>query len=122
MLWAAQVFLAATLIWAGAMKLFDPADLPWPWIKENPNLVKATGVLDVLAGIGLVLPALLRIQPQFTIYAACGTLALMIAATMFHISRGETSQIGFNIFVAITALFIAWGRHKKARIIPGNTR
>ena len=117
-LWAAQVLLAVTLIWAGAMKLFKPADLPWLWIKENPNLVKVTGALDFLAGIGFLLPALLRIQPNFVIYAAYGTLALMLAASIFHISRGEASQIGFNIFVAITSVFIAWGRQKKATIIP----
>lgn len=103
---------------AGAMKLFKPADLPWQWIKDNPDLVKATGILDLLAGIGLILPALLRIQPKLTIYAAYGTVALMVGASIFHISRGEASQIGFNIFVALIAVFIAWGRQKKALITP----
>jgi hypothetical protein len=108
------VLLAITFIWAGAMKLFKPADLPWQWIKENPNLVKVTGIIDLLAGVGLVLPALLRIQPTLTIYASYGIITLMIGASMFHIVRGETAQIGFNIFVALTAVFIAWGRQKKA--------
>jgi hypothetical protein len=113
-LWLAQVLLAITFMWAGAMKLFKPADLPWQWIKENPNLVKVTGIIDLLAGVGLVLPALLRIQPTLTIYASYGIITLMIGASMFHIVRGETAQIGFNIFVALTAVFIAWGRQKKA--------
>lgn len=115
-LWTAQVLLAVTLIWAGVMKLFKPEDLPWQWVKENPNLVKATGFFDLLGGFGLVLPSLLRIQPKLTIYAAYGTIALMISASVFHISRGEASQIGFNIFVVLTAVFIAWGRLKKATI------
>ena len=119
-LWAAQVILAVTFVWAGAMKLFKPEGLPWQWIKENPGLVKATGILDVLAGIGLILPTLLYIQPKLTIYAAYGTVALMLAASIFHISRGEASQIGFNIFVALTAIFIAWGRQKKVQIMPKN--
>jgi uncharacterized membrane protein YphA (DoxX/SURF4 family) len=113
-LWLAQVLLAITFMWAGAMKLFKPADLPWQWIKENPNLVKVTGIIDLLAGVGLVLPALLRIQPTLTIYASYGIITLMIGASMFHIVRGETAQIGFNVFVALTAVFIAWGRQKKA--------
>ncbi len=117
-LWIAQVLLAFTFIWAGAMKLFKSDDLPWQWIKENQNLVKATAILDLLAGIGLVLPALLRIQPKLTIYASYGTIALMIGGGIFHILRGETSQIVFNIFVAFTAVFIAWGRRKKAPITP----
>jgi uncharacterized membrane protein YphA (DoxX/SURF4 family) len=117
-LWIAQVLLAVTLIWAGVMKLFKPEELPWQWVKENPSLVKVTGILDLLAGIGLIIPSLLRIQPKLTIYAAYGTIALMVGASVFHISRGEASQIGFNVFVAITAVFIAWGIKRKAVTLP----
>lgn len=115
-LWIAQVILAVTFIWTGSMKLFYPAALPWQWIQDNPGLVKLTGILDLLSGIGLILPALLSIQPKLTIYAAYGTIALMVAASIFHISRGEASQIGVNIFFAVIAVFIAWGRQKKAQI------
>ena len=118
-LWISQVSLAVSLIWASSMKLFQPADklaAIWPWTADNTALVKLTGVLDLLAGIGLVLPALLRIQPKLTTYAAYGTLVLMIAASVFHITRGEVSQIGVNIFFAVFAVFIAWGRQKKSPI------
>jgi len=111
-LWIAQLLLAVVFIQSGVTKIFNPADLPWPWIKENPNLAKATGVLDLLGGIGLVLPALLRIQPKLVVYAAYGILALMVSASIFHISRGEGSQIGFNVIVALIAAFIGWGRQK----------
>lgn len=120
-LWIAQVILAGSLIWASSMKLFQPADklaLMWPWTADNTALVKLTGVLDLLAGIGLVLPELLRIQPKLTIYAAYGIVVLMIAAGVFHIIRGEVSQIGINIFFAVLAVFIAWGRQKKSPITP----
>ena len=49
------------------MKFFQPADKlaeMWVLTADNAGLVKFTGVLDLLAGIGLVLPALLRIQPN----------------------------------------------------------
>ena len=119
-LWIAQVILSACFIWSSAMKLFQPADKlaeMWAWTTDNAVLVKLTGILDLLAGIGLVLPALLRIQPKLTIYAAYGAVALMIAASIFHIARGEASQIGVNIFFAVFAVFIAWGRQKKSPII-----
>ena len=115
-LWIAQVIVAVLFIWSGSVKLFHPEQLPWPWIKQNPGLVKFTGVLDVLAGIGLILPALLRIQPKLTVYAAYGTIGLMIAAGIFHVARGEAAQIGFNIFIAVMAAFIAWGRQTKAPV------
>ncbi len=120
LLWIAQGLLALTFIWAAYMKLFAPVaeiNKMWPWTINNAGLVKFTGVVDLLAGVGLILPALLRIQPKLTVFAAYGTILLMVAASAFHIARGEASQIGFNIFVATLAVFIAWGRQKKAPIL-----
>lgn len=112
-LWAVQILLSLTFIYSGFMKLFLPGDLPWIWIKENPDLVLISGIVDLLAGFGLTLPALLRIRPYLTVYAAFGTMALMISAMVFHVLRGEGDQIGFNVFMLIAAAFIAWGRGKK---------
>lgn len=115
-LWIAQGLLALTFVWAGFMKIFKPEDLPFFWVKDNANLVLFTGIIDLLAGIGIVLPTLLRIKTTLTIFAAYGIIALMISASIFHISRGETKDIGFNIFMLLIAIFVAWGRQKKAPI------
>ena len=109
-LWVAQIILAATFIWAGIMKLFKPSALSFPWVKDNPRLVTTTGIFNLLGGVGIIFPALLNIQPQVTIYAAWGITLLMLSAIVFHISRKEASQIGFNIFVILLALFIVWKR------------
>lgn len=114
-LWITQGLLAATFIWAGFMKIFKPEDLPFPWVKDNTNLVLITGIVDLLSGLGIVSPTLLRIQPKLTIFAAYGIIVLMTAASVFHISRGEAKDIGFNIFMALLAVFVAWGRQKKHR-------
>lgn len=119
-LWIAQGLLAVTFIWAGFMKIIQPADLPFPWVKDHASLVWITGIVDLLAGIGIIFPALLRIQPKLTIYAAYGTIVLMIAAIIFHISRGEADDIGFNIFMVFLAAFIVWGRQVKVPVIPEN--
>lgn len=112
-LWIGQGLLAATFIWAGFMKIFQPEKLPFPWVKDNINLVSFTGIVDLLGGIGIVLPALIRIKPKLTIYAAYGIVVLMTAASIFHISRGEAKDTGFNISMAIIAIFIVWGRRKE---------
>jgi uncharacterized membrane protein YphA (DoxX/SURF4 family) len=117
-LWIAQAALSLMLVWAGFMKLFQPEQLPFPWIKDNANLVLLTGAADLLGGLGIILPALLKIKPKLTIFAAYGIILLMIAACIFHISRGEASDIGFNIFIATIAVFIAWGRGKKVPVYP----
>lgn len=121
-LWIAQVVLASTLIWSSTMKLFQPIgklSAMWPWAGQvSLAFVKLTGLIDLLGAVGLILPALLRIRPKLTPVAALAIIALMICASIFHISRGEASSIGVNIFFAIIAVFIAWGRFKKAPISP----
>ena len=116
-LWVAQVFLAATLIWAASMKLFQPIDklsTMWPWTAQIPvTYVNLTGIIDLLAALGLILPGLLRIKPRLTAIDSICIIILMICASIFHISRGEASVIGVNIVFAALAAFIAWGRFKR---------
>jgi uncharacterized membrane protein len=112
-LWIAQIVLAISFIWASAMKLFLPADklaALWPWTADNGGLVIVTGVIDLLVGVGLVLPGLLRNRKEITVYAAWGTILLMVAACVFHITRGEASLIGVNIFFAGMAAMVVLGR------------
>lgn len=118
-LWVAQAIVALMLIWGAYAKLLMPAkelSQMMPWSADHPTMVKLTGVVDLLGGLGLILPALLRIQPRLTIYAAYGTIALMIAGSIFHASRGEYPLIGMNIMILLLAAFIAWGRKNKAPI------
>jgi hypothetical protein len=125
-LWAAQILLAATFMWAAGMKLFQPIEklaMMWPWTGQiSPVLVKLTGVVDLLGALGLILPSLLRIKPDLTHIAAIGTIALMVCASIFHIVRGEASAIGVNIFFAIIAAFIAWGRLKVKKELTPDAR
>lgn len=120
-LWVAQGLIALTLIWAAYAKLAQPIEETakmLPWALDNPGLLTFTGIIDLLGGIGIILPAALKIQPKLSVFAAYGTIALMIAASIFHISRGESSLIGMNIFFLILAIFVVWGRTKKAPILP----
>jgi hypothetical protein len=119
-LWIAQALIALTLIWGAYAKLLQPIEETakmLPWALDNPGLVKFTGIIDLLGGLGIILPAALRVQPKLTVLAAYGVIVLMIAASVFHISRGEASLIGMNIFFLVLAVFVAWGRTKKAPIL-----
>jgi len=90
-----------------------------PWTGQAPEwIVRLLGVIDLIGAIGLVLPALLRIKPQLTVWAAIGTAALMISATVFHILRGEISVIGTNLSAIVLAVSVARGRYYKAPIAP----
>jgi len=118
-LWSAQIILALGLIFGSIMKLAQSVEklsTTWPWAGQvPPALVKITGVIDLLGALGLILPTLLNIKPRLTSLAAVGVIVLMICASIFHIARGEGSQIGINVFFGLLAAFIAWGRFKGQR-------
>lgn len=118
-LWICQALLAAGFLAGAYLKLtYSISDLTemWLWTGEHPRLVRITGVLDLLTGIGLVLPGLLKIRPKLIVWAAVSTVLMMLGAIVFHVSRGEGSDIGINIAYLLLAVFIAWGRLKKAPI------
>jgi putative oxidoreductase len=121
-LWITQVLLAALNLMAGSTKLFQPIEemaKMMPWVAESPaGLVRFIGLSEVLGGIGLLLPSMLRIQPKLTVFAAIGLAIVQLLAMGFHLSRGESAVIGMNIFLIAMAGFIAWGRSKKAPISP----
>ncbi len=113
-LWICQGSLSAILLWAAGMKLFNPVSKlkkTWPWVGEAPvSLVKFTGITDLAGAVGLIFPMLFNIYPVLTPISALFITLLMILAGLFHIRRGEGSQITINVVIAFLALFIAWGR------------
>ncbi|MFK8101858.1 MAG: DoxX family protein [Saprospiraceae bacterium] len=120
-LWAVQVLLGAMFIMAGAMKTFQPVEAlteALPWVESTPlGLVRFIGVSELLGGIGLLLPSLLKIKPNLTVLAAIGLAVVMLLAALFHGSRGEFPGIGVNLVIMGMAAFVAWGRSKKVPIL-----
>ena len=120
-LWTAQVILGIIFIMAGMMKSALPIDqlsLSVPWVKDVPQaLVRFIGISELLGALGLLLPGVLRIKPRFTPYAASGLLTIQVFAMIFHFSRGEYGSIGFNLILALFAVFIAWGRFKRLPVL-----
>ncbi|MEQ8809983.1 MAG: DoxX family protein [Imperialibacter sp.] len=121
-LWVTQALLSVSFLCGAAMKLFQPVEqlsAIWPWTAEvSPAFLAFTGVVDLLGGLGIILPSLLRIKPWLTPVAALAMVAQMIGASAFHVMRGEGADIGANIVFALMALFLGWGRWKKAPVMP----
>lgn len=121
-LWVLQVLFGLIFIMAGVTKGFQAIDSmveSMPWVTTVPEgLVRFIGISELLGGLGLLLPSILRIKPNLTVWAAIGLAVVMILAAFFHGSRGEFPAIGANaIFIALAA-FVAWGRSKKVPIYP----
>ena len=120
-LWIAQILLAGMFLMVGFMKTFTPlVELSQmvPLAAEMPALIRFIGISELAGGLGLLLPAALRIRPQLTAVAAAALALVMLLAIIFHIVRGEFSSIGTPIGLVILATIVAWGRVRKAPIAP----
>lgn len=81
------------------------------WIKAFPaGAVKVIGVLEVLAAVGLILPAALGVAPILVPLAATGLVLLMAGAMITHLVRREARPIVGNMVYLALAAFVAWGR------------
>jgi hypothetical protein len=118
-LWLAQILIAFFMLFGAYMKLAAPAEelaKMMVWATEYPALKTFTGIVDLLGGLGILLPALTRIQPRLTVPAALGVIALQVLAFGFHGSRGEWPATPFNVLLLALAAFVYWGRSKAAPI------
>jgi uncharacterized membrane protein YphA (DoxX/SURF4 family) len=107
---------------SGTMKLTKPlAELSQqiPWTADLPEaVVRIAGTADLAAGLGLILPALTRIAPWLTVWAAIGATVLQVLAIGLHVFRGEFDVLPINMTLVALQLFVVWGRTKKAPILP----
>lgn len=114
--WIAQVLLAALMLSGAVLKWLPVAQSAamMPWMGQVPLWqLRLLGVLDFLGAAGILLPSLLRFHRLWVVAAATGIALLMLSAIIFHVSRGEASVIGFNIFLLLLAAFVAWARFYK---------
>lgn len=117
-LWIVQGVLAAVFLAAGSLKLAKShealkADPNMAWTEDFPEgVVKAIGVLEILAAIGLIVPWLTDIAPLLTPLAALGLLVLQLGAFATHLRRGELRMLPVNTVLFLLAALVAWQRYR----------
>ena len=114
-LWIIAGLLALAFLAAGAMKLAQPkeklAASGMAWVEDfSPAMMKTIGALEVLAAIGLILPAVLDIAPVLVPLAALGLAVMMVGAAITHVRRKENQMVVVNVVLLLLAVFVAWGR------------
>ena len=119
-LWVLQVALGLFFMMAGyshALAPFDEVVQQAIWMRDVPRALSLfIGYAEMAGGLGLILPAATRIAPWLTPLAALGLCTIMILAIPFHVVRREASVIWMHALLAGLALFVAWGRWRKASI------
>jgi hypothetical protein len=122
-IWIGQIALAGLYLMAaymkGMMPIADLAAMGMAWTPGAPVwVVRGIGLVEFLGAVGVILPAATRIMPHLTVWAAAGLLAIQALAIPFHLMRGEANVIGFNAIYVALAVFVLWGRARKAPIAP----
>lgn len=113
-LWVLQIALAAMFALGGVMKATQPKEklaANLPWVEDfSAGTVRFIGVVELLAAIGLIVPAATRIAPVLTPLAATGLAVVMVLAANTHRRRGEPQGIAVNAVLFVAAVVVAWGR------------
>jgi len=68
-----------------------------------------------LGGLGLILPALLRIKPGLTPLAAAGLAIITLGATVITMKGGIAMAV-VPLVVCLLSIFVAYGRWRVAPI------
>lgn len=119
LLWVLQGILAVMMLMPGLMKVSNSREAlkekgkgRMDWVEDvSAQNIKVIGILEILAGIGIILPLLLGILPWLTPLAAFGVILTMIGALLLHIRRDDGMQaIVPNIMILLIAAFVLYGR------------
>ena len=116
-LWVVAALLALVFLGSGAMKLIKSKEQllasgpTMAWAEDfSPGLIKMIGFLEVLGGIGLLLPPAVDMATFIAPLAATGLALTMIGAAIEHSRRKEYQAIAVPVVLLALAVFEAWGR------------
>jgi uncharacterized membrane protein YphA (DoxX/SURF4 family) len=112
-IWIAQVLLGILFVLAGVNHALNyaRASQQMVWMTAvGPERLRVIGVLEILGGIGVLVPQLTGTLPWLVPLAAALLALLMVFAMIFHARRGERAAIVFNLVLALLAAFVAYGR------------
>jgi uncharacterized membrane protein YphA (DoxX/SURF4 family) len=113
-LWIVQILLALMFGMLGFLKLTQPKEKAaerMAWVEDfSDNQLRLIGVLELLAALGLILPAATGILPWLTPLAALGVILIMIGAAVVHIRRKENGLLVLNLVLGVLAAVVLVGR------------
>src|ERR1700681_3017465 len=114
LLWIAQWLLALLFVFAGSAKFVMPLQ-PIADQVGLPKLLLFVGAMEVLGGLGLILPGLLHIRTGLIALAAFGLLIIMFGATTVTLQTTTIQMAPFPFATGLVTSFVAYGRW---RLVP----
>jgi uncharacterized membrane protein len=120
LLWIIQILLALLFLFGGGVKLVTSAA---DWQKQAQTLPEAMrfshafmvfiGAVEVLGGLGLILPWATRIRKGLTPLAALGLVIVMIGAVVVSVQAFGVKAAVIPLITGLLCAFVAYGRGVK---------
>ena len=112
LLWIIQILLGLLFLFSGSMKfVMSVAEMKAQTPVVFPGLFfHFIGVCEILGGLGLILPSLLRIKPSLTPLAAAGLAIITAGATVITLMGPMKGMVGLPLVTCLLCIFVAYGR------------
>ena len=114
-LWIAQWLLAVVFLFAGISKLLAPLPQLAAQVGLPAGLLLFVSWMEVLGGLGMILPGLLKIRTGLTALAALGLVIIMVGATTITLRTAPLTLTLLPFSTGLVAAFVAFGRW---RLVP----
>jgi hypothetical protein len=114
LLWVIQAILALLFLFAGGAKLAASSAALTAQTPLPAAFLRFVSVLEILGGLGLVLPGMLHIQVKLTPLAAAGLVIIMIGAVVVTIQTMGVAMAILPFVTGVLALFVAYARWRVA--------
>lgn len=115
LLWVLQLALALLYLAGGAYKVFMFDELANQMVALSRGGWRALGVLEMLCGVLLVVPAAAKWMPVLTPLAAAvlalETLALAGLYARYSLKLTATNPLVWAVVMGLLAAFVAYGRY-----------
>jgi len=116
-LWIVAGLLSVAYVGSGGLKVIMSKETiaatgpAAAWVEDyRPASIKAIGVLEVLGGLGLVLPPLVGVATDLVPLAALGLAMIMVGAAATRITRREYRLLVADLGYLVLIGFVVWGR------------
>jgi hypothetical protein len=114
-LWIVAGLLAVVFLAGGVTKLTRSreqlAGSGFGFVEDlGDGMVRTIGALELLAAVGLTVPAALDVVPVLVPVTAVGVVLLMVGAVITHLRRREAQVVAVPLLLLALAVIVAWGR------------
>jgi hypothetical protein len=122
LLWVLQILIGLFFALASGLPKFIlpeealAANMPIPVARP---LLMLIGLVEILGGLGLILPPLLRRYTALTPLAGAGLVLVTVGATLYQLAAGQPGNAVFAIVLGLLTAFVAYGRW---RLVPHRDR